>query len=250
MPVLLSDLPEHARLIAKLSAVTDLPPAEVLTLLKLQPVVREFERGADIVREDERPLQACLMLSGFACRYKMLADGGRQIMSFHIAGDIPDLQSVHLPRMDHSVGVLAPTRVAAFNHDDLRRAIYGNPTVCHLLWRDTLVDASIHRAWMMGLGRLPARSRIAHLLCEMLVKHQAAGLTRGHSFELPLTQSELADALGLSPVHVNRVLQELRAEGLIQIARRGEATIIDWERLQEVGAFDVAYLHMEGGEIA
>jgi CRP-like cAMP-binding protein len=133
-------------------------------------------------------------------------------------------------------------------HDDLRRLIYGNPTLCHLLWRETLVDAAIHREWLMVTGRMVSRSRIAHFFCEMLLKHQAAGLASGSSFRLPLTQTEISDALGLTPVHVNRVLQELRTDGLIQLGRAADTTIVDLERLQDEGAFDQTYLHMDISE--
>ena len=248
MSVLLADIPEHARLMSKLRAIADVPASEADALLGLEVNVREFERGVDMVREHDRPSHSCLLLSGTVARYKTLPDGGRQIMSFNIAGDIPDLQALHLGQQDHSIGVLRPTRIAAIKHDDLRRVIYANPTVCHLLWRDTLIEGAIHREWMMAIGRLDARARIAHLFCELFLKHAAAGLTSGTSFRLQLTQTELGDALGLTPVHVNRVLQELRAERLIQLDR-SDLTVLDYDRLQDAGAFDPTYLHMKIPEL-
>ena len=241
----LRDLPEHAQLIAKLSSVAQPHEREIAALLDLPVRVREFDRGEDLVSLGERPSHSSLLLTGVACRYKTVPDGNRQIMAFHIAGDIPDLQSLHLRVMDHSIKALTRTRVAQIAHEPLRDVIYGSRTICHVLWRDTLVDAAIHREWMMSIGRLSAHSRIAHLFCELLLKHKAAGLAEGSDFPMPITQAEIADALGLTGVHVNRVLQDFRREGLLGLDR-STAKIPDWRRFEEVAAFDPTYLHMAG----
>jgi len=244
MTTRLSDLPEHERLIAKLNSISTLPQPDAAALLRLPVTVRELQRGADIARQQERPSHSTLILEGLVCRYKTVPDGGRQIMAFHIPGDIPDLQSLHLRTMDHSIAALRPSRTATIAHEPLREVIYGSPTLCHVLWRDTLVDAAIHREWMMGIGRLSAHSRIAHLLCELLVKYRAAGLADEHQFPVLITQTDIADALGLTSVHVNRVLQDLRSEGLLELDR-SQAKILNWDRFRELAAFDPTYLHVE-----
>lgn len=241
----LAELPEHERVLRKLRSA-EVPRRELEAFGNLPVTTRELARGEDVVSERDRPTHSALVLSGFTCRYKILPDGQRQIMAFHIAGDVPDLQSLHLSVMDHSIGCLTATTVALLPHKPLREVIYGNPGLCHVLWRDTLVDAAIQREWMLGIGRLSAYARIAHLLCELLVKHWLAGLTDGRSFSLPVTQTELGDALGLSSVHVNRVLQALRRDGLIEFDR-GSATVLDWELLRTAGAFDPTYMHVGGG---
>jgi CRP-like cAMP-binding protein len=173
----------------------------------------------------------------------MTAEGKRQILSFHIAGDIPDLQSLHLSVMDHSLGTLVPSKLAFIQHDDLHALLRGHPRLHDLFWRDTLIDAAVFRQWMVGIGRRSAQTRIAHLLCELLARLRAVELAEDHAFRLPVTQAEMGDALGLSTVHVNRVLQTLRGERLI--AWRGDSvTVLDWEGLQDRGEFDPIYLHL------
>jgi len=236
--------PERNRLIRKLESIADLSAEDKEALLALPMTVRHFAADQDIVRDKDRPSQCCLILEGFVCRYKLLDGGKRQIMSFHTPGDFPDLQSLHLKVMDHSVGTLVPSKLAFVPHGSLRELLRRRPVLNDALWRDTLIDAAIFREWMVGLGRREAYARIAHLMCEMLVRFKAVGLTTDHAYELPLTQAELGDALGLSTVHVNRVLQELRGQGLIVLKARN-LIIQDWEGLQAAGEFDPTYLHVE-----
>jgi CRP-like cAMP-binding protein len=237
------------RLIRKLESIADLTPEERRAILDLPMRVETLRADQDIVRDGDRPSRCCLVLDGFACRYKMTPDGKRQIMSFHIAGDIPDLQSLHLRVMDHSLGTITPSTVGFINHEDVRGLCHRQPRIGDILWRDTLIDAAIFRQWMIGMGRKQAYERIAHLLCELFVKLKAMGLTDGYTFPLPLTQAELGDALGLSTVHVNRVLQELRGDGLI-LSKGASMTIQDWEGLKKAGEFDPTYLHQERREAA
>jgi CRP-like cAMP-binding protein len=206
--------------------------------------VRIFPAGADLVREGDRPAHCCLVVEGLAARYKLTGDGQRQIMSFHWAGDIPDLQTLHLRTMDHSLGAITRTTAAFISHDSIHRLIAGHPGIGSLLWRDTLIDSAIFREWLTGVGRRSAYSRIAHLICELYLRAKAVGLTTDHSMELPITQAELGDALGLSSVHVNRVLQELRGEGLI-VSRGRMLVITDWPGLEAAGDFDPTYLHIQ-----
>jgi CRP-like cAMP-binding protein len=231
-------------LVRKLESIYPLTDNEMQGVLGLPMHVRELAAGQDIVREGDRPSQCCLLLDGFAHRYKMVGDGRRQIMSFHIAGDIPDLLSLHLRVMDHSLGTLAPSRVGFIAHKSVRQLMQNHPRFTDAFWRDTLIDAAIFREWMVGMGRRDARARIAHVFCEVFTKMGAVGLAQGRSVAIPMTQAIIGDALGLSTVHVNRVTQELRSEGLITWRGR-QLTICDWEGLQRVAEFDVAYLHLD-----
>jgi CRP-like cAMP-binding protein len=234
---------EHDRLIAKLQSIATLTADEKRALARLPLRLQAFGENTDLVQQGDAPRECGLIVQGFVCRYKLLAEGQRQIMSFHIPGDIPDLQSLHLRVMDHSVAALAPTRVAFIPHAALQEITRSHPGVTAALWRDTLIDAAIFREWLAGVGRRTAHQRIAHVICEIFVKLRSVGLADGEGFELPVTQSELADALGLSSVHVNRVLQDLRRDGLI-VSRGRHVVIGDWERLQAAGDFDVGYLHL------
>jgi len=152
------------------------------------------------------------------------------------------MQSLFIDVMDHSLTALVPTTVLAIRHEIMRGIIEGYPRIAHLLWRETLIDAAVYREWIVMRDR-PAYPRIAHLFCELFLRMQAIGLTNGNACELPLTQSQMGDALGLSNVHVNRTLQELRAEGLI-VLEGGTLTILDWDGLKEAGEFDPLYLHL------
>jgi CRP-like cAMP-binding protein len=232
-----------AALIRKLESIARLAPDEKAALLRLPLRLKAVAGHQDIVREGETPSESCLIVGGFVCRYSTTAEGKRQILSFHVPGDIPDLQSLHLIVMDHSLGTVVPSKLAFIQHEDLRRLMRSHPRLGDLLWRDTLIDAAVFRQWMVGLGRRDAHGRIAHLLCELLVRLRAVELVEDDAFTLPVTQAELADALGISTVHVNRVLQDLRAENLI--TWRGETLkVLDWEGLQRAGEFDPTYLHL------
>jgi CRP-like cAMP-binding protein len=211
--------------------------------LRLPLRLKSIAADQDIVCEGDTPSECCLIAEGFACRYNLTNGGKRQIHSFHIAGDIPDLQSLHLKVMDHSLGTLVPSKLAFIQHDDLRSLIRSHPRLGGLFWRDTLIDAAVFRQWLVGVGRRSAHTRIAHLLCELLVRLRAVELVEDHAYNLPITQAEMADALGLTPVHVNRVLQELRCEKLISL-HGGFLKVLDWDGLQQAGEFNPVYLHL------
>jgi CRP-like cAMP-binding protein len=233
-------------LVRRLATIAELSPDEEQALHGLPLDLRDLRADQDIVRDGDRPSQCCLILEGFVCRYKLLLDGRRQILSFHVPGDIPDLQSLHLVVMDHSLGTLAPTRAAMIQHDALRNLIARHPRLGDVFWRESLIDAAVFREWMIGIGRRSAHARIAHLLCELFLRFKTVGLTRDQAFDLPVTQIELGDALGLSTVHVNRVLQELRGAELITM-RAGTVSVRDWAGLKAAGEFDPAYLHLRAG---
>lgn len=199
---------------------------------------REF-----IVHEGEHLNRSVLLLGGIAARYKLLPDGGRQIVSLHVAGDVIDLHTTILKVADHSVAAFGPARIAYLSHEALRAVIDASPAIARALWREALVDAAIAREWLLNVGRRDAYGRIAHLFCELALRMEVVGLYRGGSFPLPLTQGDLADATGLTPVHVNRTMQRLRADGLVS-TRGTELCIHDWDGLALAGTFDPAYLYI------
>jgi len=226
----------------KLEGLAPLASEDKAALLRLPMTSGKLPADADLHREGDRPSACCLLLDGFACRYRLLATGLRQILSFHVPGDIVDLQSLYLPVMDHGIATLAPSQVAFLPHQALHEMIRQHPRLGAALWRDMLIDAAIFREWLVGLGQRSAYERIAHLFCELAFKLKMVGLGDDPIFALPVTQGELADALGISTVHVNRVLQQLRAEGLIRFGN-GSLTVLDWQALIAAGEFDPAYLH-------
>ena len=235
--------PHTIALIRKLESIARLAPAEKAALQRLPLRLKTIAADQDIVSEGDTPSECCLIVEGFACRYNVTAQGRRQIQSFHISGDIPDLQSLHLKVMDHSLGTLIPCKLAFIPHDDIRSLMRNHPRLNDLFWRDTLIEAAVFRQWVVNVGRRPARTRMAHLLCELLVRLRAVELVEDHVFDLPVTQGELADALGISNVHVNRVLQELRKQDLI--SQQGKTLkVLDWEGLKWAGEFDPTYLHL------
>lgn len=198
----------------------------------------------DIVKEGDAPGFTTVLLEGLVFRHKTPADGHRQIMAFHVPGDWPDLHSYFLPRMDHSLTAMTDCRVAQIPHPRLRQLIEEHPRLGQLLWRETMVDSTIFREWVVNLGSRDAFKRTAHLFCELREKMVAVGVSDGSSLELPMTQADLADTVGVSVVHMNRTLQSLRAEGAISLSR-GRLQIPDWERLKQMGGFDPAYLHID-----
>lgn len=206
--------------------------------------VRTFPPRTDIVQEGSRPAHSCLLLDGFAARYRVLEGGKRQITALHVAGDFVDLHSFLLKTMDHGVLALTACRIALVPHEALRRITDDHPHLTRLLWLSTLIDAAIHREWLATMGRLSAAQNLAHLVCEMFTRLGVVGLTSGRTLRLPLSQPEVGDVLGLSTVHVNRVLQELRGLGLL--AWQGDAVaILDWDGLARFAEFDPTYLHLE-----
>ena len=183
-----------------------------------------------------------LLLDGVAAPYRSLGEDGRQIVAFHVAGDLVDLTSLLLGRVDHSVAAVTPARVLPVPHATIQGWIERYPRLGQRLWQDTLIDAAVFREWVVNVGRRTPYWRTAHLLCELVARLRAAGLAQGEPCKLPVPCPALADALGLSPVHVNRALQELRDEGLIEL--RGEALVVlDWRGLKQAAGYDPAYLH-------
>lgn len=205
--------------------------------------VVSWPADVDVVREHDRQTESHLLLEGWAGRYITLADGRRQIVALHVPGDFVDLHSFPLQIMDHSVATFTPCRIALAPHGRLRDVTVTYPHLSRLMWLSTLIDASILRQWLVGAGKRSTLEQTAHLFCELYVRLQLTGRTEGKTFIFPLSQLELADCMGVSAVHANRVVQELRATQVI--AWRGrQVEIVDWKALQELAEFDPVYLNL------
>jgi CRP-like cAMP-binding protein len=231
------------RFLQNLERYGSFSPQDRAAVLRLPLERRSFAAGEEIVAEGAKPSRVCILNKGMAMRYKLLADGRRQIMAFYVPGDALDVHGVFLT-MDHSVGALTACEAAFVPHAAVEATIGAHPAVARALWRWTLVDGAVFREWMVGMGRRSAYARIAHLFCELLVRLEAAGLAQRNRASLPLTQQHLGDALGLSVVHTNRVLQALRRDGLITF-RNGQLVAVDWDGLRVAGEFEPAYLHLD-----
>ena len=215
------------------------------SLMNLPFQIVDSGRNQPIVREGDRVLHCWLMLSGFCVRYKYVGDGGRQILSIHMAGDLVDLQNAMIGIADHGIQTLTECRLAKIPIAAIKQLAHSNPAISDAFWRDTLVDASIHREWVANVGRRDGPTRLAHLLCEFALKLEAIHPGEQLNYELPMTQDQLADATGLTAVHVNRVLRSLASEGLIERITPRSVLIGDWKKLAAAGDFHSEYLHLE-----
>lgn len=234
--------PTFEKMVRRLERRSPLDPADRQALLALPHTVRKLPANGHIVRDGDAPEYCSLLLSGYAYRYKLTGEGGRQIISLHVAGEFLDLQNSFLGVADHSVQMLTEGELAFIPPGVLEELALTRSAIGRALWIDSLIDASIFREWVVNVGRRDSRARVAHLLCEFSLRLEAAGLASNHSYELPMTQEQLADAVGLTSVHVNRVLKQLGEDGLITRDRRS-IVIEDWKRIREVGDFNERYLH-------
>ena len=205
--------------------------------------VRRFPPRRDMLSEGETPHSAFIILEGWAARTKMLADGRRQIVSILLPGDICDAHHYVLREMDHSILALTRLRVAEVSREQLEALTDRSPRLCRAFWWHDLVGMAIQREWTLNLGQRSAFERIAHFLCETFVRLEALKMTQGDSCDFPIVQNDLADITGLTSVHVNRTLQELRRSGLIVLGKR-RLTIPDLDRLKSVALFTENYLHL------
>ena len=197
-----------------------------------------------VVRAGEELKLSILLLEGLMCRYKDLRNGERQIMELHVPGDFLDLHGFLLKRLDHSVMALVPSRIALVPHDRLKEITADHPHLARLLWLTTLIDAAIHREWLLSLGRRTSIGRIAHFFCEMHARFGVVEMGDPAGFPLKITQTDLAECLGLTSVHVNRTLKELREAGLA-VFREARVEILDFAGLKRVAEFDPDYLQIE-----
>jgi CRP-like cAMP-binding protein len=213
-------------------------------LLNLPYRSQTVEPSKYIVREGNTATHSAVIVSGFAVRHKVTLDGARQIFSFHIPGDFVDLEASLLATVDHSVQALTRCELALVATGAIQELVNKHPNIGRAMWIDTLVDSAIAREWVVNVGRRDARARIAHLLCEFARRLEVAGLASRDGYELPMTQEHLADATGLTSVHVNRTLKGLESEGLVERAKRF-VRILDWERMRSVAGFNELYLHLD-----
>lgn len=247
-------MPETAKspleqMLRKLQYWAFLSEQDCAALLALPHTLKTIERNDYLVREGDQPTHACLMLSGLTYRHKIVANGARQIVSIHMAGDLVDLQNCLLGTADHHVQTLTRSKVALIPREAIKQIAFDRPAIGQAMWYDTLVDGSIFREWVANVGRRDARTRLAHLLCEFSLRLEAAGLGNHIEWELPMTQEQLADCTGMTPVHVNRMLQSLRQDGLISTTQRS-VTVNDWKALAAAGDFRSTYLHLPEDKLA
>lgn len=231
----------HRKLIARLQAVVGLSEQDQAKLRRMPYKLKNLDNGELVLRPGESPKCSTVVMSGFLCRQKVIYDRN-QISSFYVAGDMPDLHTLHLPVMDHELCSIGNSTIASVTHDYLRQVMDESPRITQAFWRETLIHAAIYREWVENLGGRDALGRIAHLLCELANRLELVGLFDNNSFHLPITQQNIADACGLSTVHVNRTVQELRREGLLDW-RNHTVQLPDRTALEHAAEFDRAYLH-------
>lgn len=222
------------------SVITD---AERAALLDLSGTPQHVEAHRDFVRLGEEVHHSCLVTQGMVARFAQLDDGSRQAIGFHIPGDMVDLYSLMLPRAPSPLQAMTRCSILKIPHASLRDLACSSPNLACAFWRDCVADGQLIAQWLVNVGRKNARARVAHLICEMAVRFDQIGMARNGVFPLALTQEQIADAVGLTSVHVNRSLRALREEGLVNLSRR-EAIVLNWHRLSALAEFDPAYLHL------
>lgn len=231
-----------ARWLRRLMLRSELSERDAELVLSLPGTFRSTAAGRDFVRLGERVAASCIISRGLAARFGQNRDGLRQLTAVHLPGDAADLHSAVLPESESALTALSDVTIYQVPHEAVHQAAQASPALARAFWRDCTVDASIAGEWLLSLGRRDASSRLAHLFCEMALRSGVAGAGQDR-FELPMTQEQLGDALGLTAVHVNRMLRLLREAGIA--AKVGTTVeILDWARLAEVGDFDDAYLHL------
>jgi CRP-like cAMP-binding protein len=232
--IVVNKLREHSRLSGE----------DIAEIRHLRFAPRQLADHEDLIRQGDEPDKSVVVLSGWVARYHLLPGGGRQYLSFHMAGDWPDAQALFLDRMDHAVCAVGPAAVAGIGHKELTRAITRRPVLGFAIWRETLIDASIFREAITNNSARAKLARMAHLFCELFYRARALGLVHGDQLHLPVSLIQLGEALGMAIATVNRTLVELRASRAAEF-RSGTLTIHDWTRLCEIGEFDPGYLHLK-----
>jgi CRP-like cAMP-binding protein len=235
--------PPLGLMLARLERLSPLDQVDREAILALPHTLQIVGAGKFIVWEGDRVESACLLREGVVCRHKIV-EGGRQIVAVHVKGDFVNLQTSLLKTADHNVEALTSADIALIPSKAILALAIARPAIAMAMWLDTLIDGAIFREWIANIGRRDARARVAHALCEFALRQEKAGLGTRDKYELPLSQEQLGDALGLTPVHINRMLMALEKGGLISRERRS-VMIADWEALQGVGDFDASYLYLE-----
>jgi CRP-like cAMP-binding protein len=229
----------------RLTSRSILTDEEASALLGLKGQIKQVAAHVDSVRQGEQVDHSCLVVEGLVGRFGQNSDGARQTTCLYIPGDMADLPSVVSPRSAWGLAALTPTTILRVPHADLRRIAARHSGIAEAFWRDCVADGSIFSEWVVNVGRRDARTRIAHLFCEMAIRFDRIGQGDKRSFPLPITQADLGDATGLTSVHVNRILKELRDRSIVT-ARAGKITIDDWDQLVSVGDFDDAFMLLDG----
>jgi CRP-like cAMP-binding protein len=223
---------------------TEISPEEERAIRGAVSETREVAADTMVIRSGEEVHSSLMLLDGWMARSKDLQSGERQVTELHIAGDFADLHAFTLKRLDHDLLTLSDCTVAVVPHDRLKDITERYPHLGRVYWFSTNVDAAMNREWALSLGQRSALSRMAHLFCELYVRLDLVGRTNGKGYQFPLTQRELSECLGLTVVHANRTLQELRRRGLVELESR-QLTILDHRGLEGVAEFDPSYLYLD-----
>lgn len=230
------------RFIEKLRCLVPLDADDIGAFAGATAISRSVPTRRDLIREGDRPGPVFVMLEGWGCRYKILPSGTRQVLAFLMPGDSCDLHIGLLAEMDHNIQTITPARVATVERGEMDAIIDRHPAIAKALYIAQLIDEGTMRAWITSMGRRTSIERVAHLMCELYLRARNIGLTTEPQLELPLSQLLLADSLGMTPVHLNRVLKKLRMSGAM-ILKRGSLVITDPLMLTEIAGFDENYLH-------
>ena len=231
-------------IITRIESRAVLSEADRTAIRALPYTHRQIEPSTYLVREGTQRTRCAFLLSGFCYRQKLTSDGARQIVSVEIPGDFIDLQHIFLDETDHNVQALTRSNVAEIDAAALRTLALTRPAIGAALWTEMLISASIFREWIVNVGRRDAHSRVGHLLCELAVRLDLATGAKDRLYDLPMTQEQVGDAVGLTPVHVNRVLRALTQRGLISRDRR-QIAILNWDALRDASDFNPRYLHLK-----
>ncbi|WP_380872424.1 Crp/Fnr family transcriptional regulator [Sphingomonas sp. DBB INV C78] len=230
------------RFIQKLRGFAALDAAEIEALLAATSTPRTLAARQDLIREGDRPGPVFVVLEGWACRYKILPSGTRQVLAFLMPGDACDLHTGLIAEMDHSIQAIVPAQVATISRGDMDALMARHRGIANAMYVSQLIDEGTMRAWITSMGRRTSIERVAHLMCELYLRARNIGLTQASQLELPLSQALLADSLGMTPVHLNRVLKTLRSAGAMTL-KRGSLLITDPAKLVHIAGFDENYLH-------
>ena len=230
------------RFVEKLQRLAQLSADDVAALLTATAQRRDFAAKQDLIREGDRPGPVFVVLDGWACRYKILPNGSRQITAFLLPGDACDLHVGMLTEMDHGIQAVTAANVALIPGDRMEALLESHPRIATAMYRSQLIDEGTLRAWIVSMGRRSSAERVAHLMCELYLRAIAIDTAAEHNLALPISQVVFADALGMTPVHINRVLRDLRNTGVMELSR-GSLRILDPIKLVQVAGFDENYLH-------
>jgi CRP-like cAMP-binding protein len=232
----------RAALLRRLRISAGISGEDVEEIRALPITVRQYPAEKTVVSDGQKATESCLIAEGFCVRSKTIPDGKRQILSIHIPGEIPDLMGLFLHVMDHDLIALTACTLGFISHETLQKLHRRRPNVAEVFWRDTLIDAAMFREWIVNVGQRPAPARLAHVIAELRARLRVIGRVEGNRFDMPLTQEQIGDALGITAVHANRVIRQLREDGILELYR-GRAAVLNEEKFMELADFDDRYLH-------